>query len=48
MGENGEEAAEAIQKIQVAGLAVQAIRVVTETRNRTQPFAHGRSQSQTK
>ena len=41
MGGNGEEAAEAIKKIQVAvGPAVQAIRVVTETRNlRTQPFA---------
>ena len=40
MGENGEAAAAAIQEIQVAGLAVQAIQVVTETRNlRTQPFA---------
>ena len=29
MGENGEEAAAAIQQIQVAGPAVQAIRVVT-------------------
>ena len=39
MGENGEAAA-AIQEIQVAGPAVQAILVVTETRNlRTQPFA---------
>ena len=39
MGEN-DEAAAAIQEIQVAGPAVQAIRVVTETRNlRTQPFA---------
>ena len=39
MGENGEAVA-AIQEIQVAGPAVQAIRVVTETRNlRTQPFA---------
>ena len=32
MGENGEAAA-AIQEIQAAGPAVQAIRVVTETRN---------------
>ena len=40
MGENGEETAAAIQKIQVAGPALQAIRVVTETRNlRTQLFA---------
>ena len=40
MGENGEEAAAVVQEIQVAGPAVQAIRVVTETRNlRTQPFA---------
>ena len=40
MGENGEETAAAIQKIQVAGAALQAIRVVTETRNLpTQPFA---------
>ena len=40
MGGNGEEAAAAIQEIQVAGLAVQAIRVVTESRNRRiQPFA---------
>ena len=40
MGENGEEVAAAVQEIQVAGPAVQAIRVVTETRNlRTQPFA---------
>ena len=39
MRENGEAVA-AIQEIQVAGPAVQAIRVVTETRNlRTQPFA---------
>ena len=39
MGENGEEAAAAVQEIQVAGPTVQAIRVVTETRNlRTQPF----------
>ena len=39
MGENGEEAAAAVQEIQVAGLTVQAIRVVTEMRNlRTQPF----------
>ena len=39
MGENGEAVA-VIQEIQVAGPAVQAIRVVTETRNlRTQPFA---------
>ena len=35
----GEEAKAAVQGIQVAGPAVQAIRVVTETRNlRTQPF----------
>ena len=33
MGENGEEAAAAVQEIQVAGPAVQAIWVVTETRN---------------
>ena len=40
MGENGEEAAAAVEEIQVAGPTVQAIRVVTETRNlRTQPFA---------
>ena len=40
MGENGEEAAAAVQDIQVARPAVQAIRIVTETRNlRTQPFA---------
>ena len=40
MGENGEEAAAAIQEIQVAGPAVQATRVVTETRIlRTQQFA---------
>ena len=40
MGENGEEAAAAVQEIQVPGSAVQAIRVVTETRNlRAQPFA---------
>ena len=40
MGDNGEEAEAAVQEIQVAGPAVQAIRVVTETRNlRTQPFA---------
>ena len=40
MGENGEEAAVAVQEIQVAGPAVQAIQVVTETRNLcTQPFA---------
>ena len=39
MGENGEAAAP-IQEIQVAGPAVQAIPVVTETRNLcTQPFA---------
>ena len=40
MGENGEEAAAVIQEIHVAGPAVQAIRVVTETTNlRTYPFA---------
>ena len=33
MGENGEEAAAVIQEIQVAGPAVHAIRVVTETTN---------------
>ena len=39
-GGNGEETAAAIKKIQVAGPALQAIRVVTETRNlRTQLFA---------
>ena len=39
MRENGEEAAAAVQEIQVAGPTVQAIRVVTETRNlRTQLF----------
>ena len=39
MAENGEDAAAAVHNIQVAGPAVQAIRVVTETRNlRTQPF----------
>ena len=40
MGENGEQAVAAIQEIQVAGPAVQAIRVVTERRNlHTQAFA---------
>ena len=40
MGGNGEEAAVAIQEIQVAGLVAQAIQVVTETRNLcTQLFA---------
>ena len=39
MGENGKEVAAAVQKIQVPGPTVQAIRVVTETRNlSTQPF----------
>ena len=39
MGEDGEEAAAAVEEIQVAGPTVQAIRVVTETRNlRAQPF----------
>ena len=39
MAENGEDAAAAVHNIQVAGPAVQAIRVVTKTRNlRTQPF----------
>ena len=39
MGGNGQEAAAAVQEIKVAGPAVQAIRVVTETRNlRKQPF----------
>ena len=39
MGENGKEVAATVQEIQVPGPTVQAIRVVTETRNlSTQPF----------